>query len=120
MILGRKAQSTAEYAIVIGLIVAIAAGILGVTLKGGIRQRQQQGVKYLLGAGYNTLNAEIAAQGSGVPDAELFTQEIRKTEVAADDYLDESVMEKGGLTKQRQRQTTESSSLTVETLNATE
>ncbi len=47
-LLGRKGQSTAEYAILIGLVAAIAAGFLSVSLKGAVRSKNEQATNYLL------------------------------------------------------------------------
>lgn len=118
MLLKVKAQSTAEYAIVIGLVVAIAAGVLGVTLKGGIRQRQKQAVNYLLGSGYGTLDGEIE---EGAPKETLFTEEYRKTDIQGGDaYIDQYLMEKEGKEKKMQQQVTTSTSVNVEKIEGAE
>ena len=53
MFLTKKAQSTAEYAIIIGLVVAVAAGVLSVAVKGGIRHQNKRAMNVLLDAGSN-------------------------------------------------------------------
>jgi hypothetical protein len=112
MFLKKKGQSTAEYAIVIGLVVAVAAGILQIALKGGIRQKNTQAMNYMLGAGNDQLNATDV-------QAAMFSQDYRQTQVLGGDaYVDESVMQKGGSEKKIQRQATTTTSVSVETLNA--
>jgi len=113
MFLKKKGQSTAEYAIVIGLVIAVAAGILQVALKGGIRQKNKQALDYMLdqGSSYFTNTGSTAAQ--------LYTQEYRQTQVAGgSDYADESLLEKGGSEKRYQKQTTTTEATSIETINA--
>jgi hypothetical protein len=110
----RKGQSTAEYAIVIGLVVAVAAGILGVTLKGGMRQKQKQALNYLLDAG----STVTEFSNVGDQDELLFSQEARQTTVkGGTDFADTTVMKKGGAEKKYQKQTTESVSTSIETID---
>ena len=115
MFLKKKGQSTAEYAIVIGLVVAVAAGILQIALKGGIRQKNSQAMNYMLGAGNNV--TEFSAATDVAPA--MFSQDYRQTTVkGGNDYVDESLMQKGGSEKKYQRQKTETTAVSVETLNA--
>ncbi len=115
MFLKKKGQSTAEYAIVIGLVVAVAAGILQIALKGGIRQKNTQAMNFMLGAGSNV--SEFA--NAGDVQAAMFSQDYRQTQVmGGDQYVDESLMEKGGSEKKYQRQATTTTAVSVETLNA--
>lgn len=114
MFLKRKAQSTAEYAITIGLVVAIAAGVLQVALKGGIRQKNKQALNYLVDAG-NDVSEFSSADDA---DIELYSQEHRTTTIKSDDYADESVLLQGGAEKRYQKQSTESESVTVETIDS--
>ncbi len=117
MFLRKRAQSTAEYAIVLALVAALAAGILQVALKGGIRQKQTKAVDYLLGAGKD----EPAFQNATAQNVSLFSQEYRETTVSGgEDFIDESVMQKGGLEKRRQKQVTETTAVSIETINATQ
>ncbi len=114
MFLQRKAQSTAEYAITLGLVIALAAGVLQVALKGGIRQKHRQALNVLIEAG----NAE------GLPTTDstayTFTQENRDTKVLGGaDYEDTTVMIKGGSEKKKQLQTTETRAVSIETLTGT-
>lgn len=121
MLLHKRGQSTAEYAIVIGLIIAVAAGILSVALKGGIRQRQKQATDYMIGAGYDTLDTKIQENGPNAAKATIFSQEYSQTKVlGGTDYADEAVLEKGGSEKKFQRQATNTTSVNVETIEGQE
>ena len=115
MFLKKKGQSTAEYAIVIGLVVAVAAGILQIALKGGIRQKNSQAMNYMLGAG----NDNAALTGATDVAPAMFSQDYRQTTVKGGaDYVDESVLQKGGSEKKYQKQSTTTTAVSVETLNA--
>ena len=96
MLLRKKAQSTAEYAITIGLVVAVAAGVLSTSLKGGIRKKHEQAMNVLLAAGNDVTGfGDAAAQ-----TAQNYTQEYRKTTILDNDnYVDRSILEKGGSKK---------------------
>jgi hypothetical protein len=113
MFLNERGQSTAEYAIVIGLVIAVAAGILQISLKGGMTQKGKQGVDYMLKAG----NTELGTQPVDVKTP-LYTQDFRKTVVDSADYQDTSVMAQGGSEAKKQVQTTETTAASIETLNA--
>ena len=113
MFLKKKAQSTAEYAIIIGLVIAVAAGVLQVALKSGIRQKNKQAMEYLLTAG----------DDAGLPTtsdatASTFSQDYRETKVLKDAYVDEAVLEKGGAEKKYQKQKSETESVNIETIDA--
>lgn len=120
MLLKVKGQSTAEYAILIALVAAVAAGFLSVSLKGAIRNKNQQASSYLMSAGVETrsgtdLLAGFASDANVVP---LYTQEVTKTTLkGGDDYKNVSVLEKGGSERKYQKQTTESEAVSVETLD---
>jgi hypothetical protein len=112
MFLRKKGQSTAEYAIIFALVIAVAAGVLQVALKGGIRQKNKQAIDYML----NADNGKIVSQ---TPDAEagvsLFSEDWRKTSIAAGDkYKDERVMQKGGREKKVQVQETTTDAVSIE------
>lgn len=111
MFLRKKAQSTAEYAITIALVIAVTAGVLQMALKSGLRQKNKQAMNYLLNAGNEELGKVSDQQ------EKLFTQDYRTTTVSKDDYVDESIMEKGGAEKKIQKQTTESSAINVELID---
>lgn len=113
MFLRKKAQSTAEYAITLGLVVAIAAGVLGVALKGGIRQKNKQALNYLITSG----DSESAFSGVADQSEKLFTQEARDTTVLASGYIDETILEKGGAEDKIQQQMRQSTSTSVELID---
>jgi len=115
MLFRKKGQSTAEYAIVIGLVIAVAAGVLQVALKGGIRQKNKQALDFMLNAGNNVTEF---SDTTGV-DVALYSQDYRQTTVKGGaDYVDESVMAKGGAEKKYQKQATETTAVSVETIDA--
>ena len=104
----RKAQSTAEYAITIGLVVAVVAGVMQVALKGGMRKKSKQALNFLQDAGDDVLSQYEDR------DLTLYEQSSRATKVAADDYADEYLMEKGGAEKRYQQRTSETTSYSAE------
>ncbi len=120
MLLKVKGQSTAEYAILIALVAAVAAGFLSVSLKGAIRNKNQQASSYLMSAGVEersgtNLLAGFAEDANVVP---LYTQEVTKTTLKGGDaYKNVQVLEKGGSGRTYQKQTTESEAVSVETLD---
>jgi Flp pilus assembly pilin Flp len=117
MFLKLKGQSTAEYAILIALVAAVAAGFLSVGLKGAIRGKNQQASDFLMQAG-NSGDGNISSYGesNAVP---LYTQEVTKTQVKGGaDYKNVTVLEKGGSEKKYTMQTTDSDAISVETLDS--
>ena len=112
MLLRKKAQSTAEYAILLALVAAVAGGILQVSLKAGMRQKNKEAGNYLLQAGSTELGAYEDQ------DVSLYSQEYRKTKVDASKFKNQSVMTKGGGTESLQKQGTETTSVSVETIGA--
>lgn len=117
MLFGKKGQSTAEYAIVLGLVAAVAAGFLSVALKGAIRTKAQQATGLLV----NADDSGTLAQYSGT-DTPIYSQEVSQTKVLSGDnnFKNVTVMEKGGKELRHQLQTTESASVSLETLDATQ
>lgn len=108
--IGKRAQSTAEYAVLIGLVIAVTGGILQVALKGGIRQKNQEALNYMLSS---------SAIPSGNSTVALYSQDFRETKISGgDDYVDEVVMEKGGLEKRYQQQVSNTISVSIETIDA--
>ena len=107
-----KGQSTAEYAILIGLVIAIAAGILSALLRGGMTHKQHQAMTLLDNAGNSSLTDESGLRA--------YTQEGRTTTVDAGKYVDQEVMLKGGATEKTQTQASQTNSITVEMLNETQ
>ncbi len=113
MFLRRRGQSTAEYAIALGLVVAVAAGILQVALKGGIRDRNRQAVNYLLSAGQDVPEFNNAQDRNPL----LFSEEFRSTTIDRGTYIDERLMERGGAERARRRQQADTTSITIEKIN---
>jgi len=110
----KKGQSTAEYAILLGLIAAVAAGFLSVGLKGAIRNKGKQTTNYLLQAGNDEL------QDYDDTDVPLYTQEQSETTIYGADFKNVSVMEKGGSQKRHQVQKSDTSSISIETIDEAE
>jgi hypothetical protein len=119
MFLRKKAQSTAEYAILLALVAAVAGGILQVSLRGAIREKNTQAVNFLLDAG-NSDADEFANAAVSASDIPLYTQEYRQTTIkgGAANYKDITVMKKGGLEKREKLQTQETATHSVETLDS--
>ena len=51
MVFHKKGQSVSEYAIILGLVVAVAAGVTQVLLKGALRDKQTKAISFLAKAG---------------------------------------------------------------------
>jgi hypothetical protein len=120
MLLKVRGQSTAEYAILIALVAAVAGGFLSVSLKGAIRNKNQQASDYLMKAGVDSRSGTDLLAGYGDENVvPLYTQEVSKTTLKGGDdaYKNVSVLEKGGAERKYQKQTTESEAVSVETLN---
>jgi Flp pilus assembly pilin Flp len=120
MFLKLKGQSTAEYAILIALVAAVAAGFLSVGLKGAIRGKNQQASDYLMRAGTDASTGTDLLSGYGSDNrVPLYTQEVTKTQVKGGaDYKNVTVLEKGGSEKKYTMQTTDSDAISVETLDS--
>ncbi|MDD5155803.1 MAG: hypothetical protein PHF11_04880 [Candidatus Omnitrophica bacterium] len=113
MFLRKKAQSTAEYAILIGLVVAVAAGILQVALKGGIRQKNKQALDFLVASGNQTMSQALSQAGTAT--LQQYTEEVRQTKVLGGaDYVDKALLEKGGAEKRYQKQVTKTTEVTID------
>ena len=107
----RKGQSTAEYAITIGLVVAVVAGVMQVALKGGMRKKSKQALNFMMDAGDDALSQYEDR------DMALYQQDYRTTQVDADSYADEYLMEKGGAEKRYQQRTSETTGYSVELMD---
>ena len=106
MLLRKKGQSTAEYAAILGIVLAVIVGVVGAALKGGIRQKNTEAMNYLL-------NQKIDnSPSSSMP---LYTQEYRQTTVNT--AQDHTTMQAGGAETRTSSQGTGTSSTTVETLD---
>ena len=123
MFLRKRAQSTAEYAITIGIVVAVVAGVMQVALKGGMRKKGVEATNFLNKAGTAdsgaTLSTDTATFGANPMDSEAndfntYESEARQTKVASDDYIDRKIQHKGGGVTATQQQTSSTTSLTVE------
>lgn len=118
MFIHKKGQSLSEYAITLGLVVAVVAGILSTTVKGGMRHKQQQAMKYLIDAGNDDLPSYDDAFATDIP---LYSEEYRKTDVlGGSNFVDESVLKKGGLENKFQKQTTATTAVSIEKLDPTD
>jgi hypothetical protein len=122
MLLRKKAQSTAEYAITIGIVVAVVAGVMSVALKGGMRKKSSEAVNFLNSAG-STVSIDPSLGVSGTlatsnADFNTYESEARTTNIDASKYVDKKIVHKGGAVDTAQVQATNSTSLTVESYNA--
>ena len=113
-----KGQSTAEYAIAIGLVIAVAAGVLQVALKKGITQKQAQALNILSLAGQSagSSGADTFLGNETAGALGLYQQDWRQTQVSANEQ--ESVLQKGGSEKRYQTQTSSTSAVSIETLDS--
>ena len=129
MIFIRKAQSTAEYAITIGVVVAVVAGVMSVALKGGMRKKSAEATNVLTNAGVgysyggtgpgdSDFSNALPAMNATSDDFRVYESEARKTNVVAADYVDRKIVHKGGGESAMQQQTTDTTSLTVDSYNA--
>jgi len=124
MLLRKRAQSTAEYAITIGIVVAVVAGIMQVALKGGMRKKSAEATQLLTNAGTTvTPNSDVfegalSKMDSSVDDFRVYDSEARSTTVDAANYVDRKITHKGGGQTSMQQQSTASTSLSVESYGA--
>jgi len=123
----RKAQSTAEYAITIGIVVAVVAGVMSVALKGGMRKKSAEATNVLTNAGVGVkvdpstdadLSSALPGMNATSDDFRVYESEARKTNVVAADYVDRKIVHKGGGESAMQQQTTDTTSLSVDSYNA--
>jgi hypothetical protein len=123
----RKAQSTAEYAITLGLIIAVVTGVLGAALKAGMRKKGAQTVELLGGSGVEKEDgtgiavSSVGDSGgvvlsSSAGNISIYNQQYRNTQISASDST--SVMHRGGGEEKIQNQTSSTSSVEVETLGS--
>lgn len=118
MLLSKKCQSTAEYAITIGLVIAVVTGVLQVAVKKGITQKQNQALGALNRAGVSLAPDGITVPPDVLQDEDVnanigqYTQSWRKTDIRASE--DSSLMNKGGATGSASTQTTASNSVNIE------
>ncbi len=113
----KKGQSTAEYAILIGLVAAVAAGFLSVSLKGAMRSKNEQANNYLLQAGDEHGLNTYTSGGANIP---LYTQEVSQTVLKGGEaYKNVNVLKRGGSEEKTSLQTTQTTAVSVETLDGT-
>lgn len=112
---GIKGQSTAEYGVLFGVIIAIAAGALTVSLKNAIQSKHDKSLEFMLGAGTTTL--EDALEGGEGHEAALAIfatgEEVRQTTTDNTTYRDERVRHKGGAEQAIQLQDTATDSVAI-------
>jgi hypothetical protein len=118
MRLSKKAQSTAEYAIVLGLIIAVVAGVMQVALKKGMMAKQSQAMSVLGDAGTTSSMTDSLGNAVQLDTADsklgIYSQDWRQTEVS--ESTDKSTLFKGGKEERYQKQATSTEAVSVETL----
>jgi len=121
MLLRKKAQSTAEYAITIGIVVAVVAGVMSVALKGGMRRKVGQATSLLDNAGTSvtgSIDSDLAGAGLGPLSASdsddlfVYSGDARQTKVSEQNST--SVMKKGGATASSSNSVSESTTFEYE------
>ena len=130
MLLSKKAQSTAEYAITIGIVVAVVAGVMSVALKGGMRQKVTQATDLLKTTGTSTGvvsglkggdNEELMAATGTLHQADdtnftVYEGDARHTTVNKQDS--ESILKKGGAMVSNSSSESQTSTFNYEAYNA--
>jgi hypothetical protein len=114
MFLRKKAQSMAEYAVILGLVVAVAAGILSSFVRTGMRMKGAQALRYLLDAGSNTTGGGIGNASSGMMSADESWSQSQLSDVTSTSNL-----QRGGSQERRQTQTSTTDSIEIEKVNVT-
>lgn len=107
----KKAQATVEYGVLFGVIVALAAGVLTISLKNAMQSKQEKGIELLLSAGTTELNAEIAK--GAVQDLIATTEEVRDTTSVGGSFKDDRVRLKSGAEQAWQMQETKTDQSTA-------
>ncbi len=111
----RKAQSTAEYALVITAVIAFLA--VGQTLlKGALKKKAQQALGYY---DAQTTGGDIDLSQYGTGELPKYEQQHYDTIVRAQDYLNERVTKKGGAEEKiyKTKQKREGTTIEVDTLD---
>ena len=129
MFLRKKAQSTAEYAITIGIVVAVVAGVMSVALKGGMRQKATQATDILKSSGTASAGLDTSitgvmgvTTGGGVLNATVdgmapvYEGDARHTTVQTQES--ESILKKGGALSSSSNSVSNTSSVNYESYNA--
>lgn len=117
MMFNRKGQSVSEYAIILGLVIAVAAGVTQILLKGALRDKQSKAVSLINNAGMDSLEFKNATALKAA-NTTIYNQEVRQTVINATSFTDTKVLHKGGAEERKllQNQTTPSSA--IETIEA--
>jgi len=124
MLLSKKAQSTAEYAITIGIVVAVVAGVMSVALKGGMRQKSTQTTSLLKTSGTtvtpdnSTFGTALGSLSTTDTDANftVYEGDARHTTVTQQDS--ESILKKGGAMTSSSNSASQTSTFNYESYNA--
>ena len=128
MFLRKKAQSTAEYAITIGIVVAVVAGVMSVALKGGMRQKATQATDLLKTSGTVTSGVDTTGVDSNVlkqmgvmskaADGNLTVYEGDARHTTVNNQDSESVLKKGGAMTSSSNSSSQTSTFNYESYNA--
>ena len=133
MFLRKKAQSTAEYAITIGIVVAVVAGVMSVALKGGMRQKATQATNLLKTTGTGSFTADTnldpatqAQMGisggngplSATSDGNLTIYEGDARHTTVNNQDSESILKKGGAMTSSSNSSSQTSTFNYESYNA--
>jgi hypothetical protein len=125
MLSGKRAQSTAEYAITVGVVIAVVAGVMSVALKGGLRNKVTQGVNLLQGAGTVAPDATdpdiakslgVLSNQSVDGSLRIYEGEARHTVVGLQE--NEQILKKGGAMTSSSNSSSNTSSFNYEAYNA--
>ncbi|HEC69264.1 MAG TPA: hypothetical protein ENI31_03135 [Candidatus Omnitrophica bacterium] len=110
----RKAQSTAEYALVFTAVIAFLA-VGQVLLKGALKKKAQQALGYY---DDQTTGGDIDLSSYGTEALPEYEQQHYDTVVSAQDYLNERVVKKGGAEEKiyKTKQKREGTTIEVDTL----
>jgi hypothetical protein len=110
---GNRAQSTAEYGILFAAVIAIAAGALTVSLKNAVQAKHDKSLEYMLKAGQDELDKQIAGQPGKALTIYATGEEVRQTKSIATLYKDEKIRKKGGAEEVLQQQQTETDAISI-------
>lgn len=112
-----RAQSTAEYAILIGVVVAAAAGFLAVSMKNAIGTKHDSAVDYFLRAGTATLEEAVEGEGVSV-DIIASQEEVRHTTQYQEGFADTRVRHQGGAEQALQTQRVKTDQVSIGKITA--
>ena len=114
MMFNKKGQSVSEYAIILGLVIAVAAGVTQILLKGAIREKQTKAIVLIdkAGGGAGT-NDFVNATALNLSSTKIYDQELRQTVINSSAFVDSKILHKGGAEERKllQNQTTPSSAV---------